>query len=280
MNSSAGRCARRVVERKLGVEPRRMIALVEGEAGLPPGSRERFDGYGLMGQPFASGHVLAFRRFPASSLGPGYTSLWHRSPAGDWTFYADVPPRQACARYFGEAARAAIRTPIHMEWLSHRILDVVAPEIGLEWRIGLGSTRATRLLNVLGGLLPGPAWRSPVVSRLMGAVAGRTLDLGNVRLTGRVPNGQRFLAAPRHIWLVATSRAELHGQPLGEPAPLAPQARLGDFWLPQRGMLAIGQAYFERFDRVRHSARTCRADGIRTAGAAQETAAAGRARGR
>ena len=248
-----------------------MIAQIEAGAGLPPGLRERFNGYGLMGQPFASGHVLAFRRFPASSLGPGYTSLWHRSPAGEWTFYADVPPRQACTRYFGEAARAAVRTPIHLEWVSNRILDVVAPDIGLEWRIGLCSTRATRLLNALGGLLPEPAWRSPAVARLMGAVAGRALDLGTVRLTGRVPNGQRFLAAPRHIWLVATSRAELGGQPLGEPAPLTPQARLGDFWIPQRGVLAIGQAYFERFDRERHSARTCRVDRNGTEGMAAQT---------
>jgi hypothetical protein len=34
----------------------------------------------LMGLPLASGHILAMRRFPASSVGPGYTSVWHRGP--------------------------------------------------------------------------------------------------------------------------------------------------------------------------------------------------------
>ena len=55
----------------------------------------------LPGVSFASGHVLALRCFPASSIGPGYTSLWHRDPDGRWTFYATVPPAQSCARYFG-----------------------------------------------------------------------------------------------------------------------------------------------------------------------------------
>lgn len=49
---------------------------------LPEGGEERFGGYGIMGLPFSSGHVLAMRRFPASSIGPTYTSIWHRDPAG------------------------------------------------------------------------------------------------------------------------------------------------------------------------------------------------------
>ena len=39
-------------------------------------------GYGLKGLPFASGHVLAMRRFPTSSIDPACTSVWHRDPAG------------------------------------------------------------------------------------------------------------------------------------------------------------------------------------------------------
>ncbi len=77
------------------IEPRQVIEHVEASASLPPGSNERFNGYGVMGLPFKSGHILALRRFPASSIGPGYTSVWHRTPAGDWEFYSNVPPTQA-----------------------------------------------------------------------------------------------------------------------------------------------------------------------------------------
>jgi hypothetical protein len=33
------------------------------------------------------------RRFPVSSVGPGYTSVWHRDPAGRWVIYQDQGPR-------------------------------------------------------------------------------------------------------------------------------------------------------------------------------------------
>lgn len=53
-----------------------LAAEAEDTDQLPPGDEERFAGYGVMGLPFASGHVLAMRRFPSSSIGPAYTSVW------------------------------------------------------------------------------------------------------------------------------------------------------------------------------------------------------------
>ena len=72
--------------------PKELVDKLEQGAELPSGNEERFVGYGVMGVPFTSGHLLAMRRFPASSLGEGYTSVWHRDPQGRWTFYSDVPP--------------------------------------------------------------------------------------------------------------------------------------------------------------------------------------------
>ncbi len=74
--------------------PRSQIERLESAPQLPDGADERFSGYGVMGLPFRSGHVLALRRFPASSIGPGYTSVWHRDPDGAWTFFATASPRQ------------------------------------------------------------------------------------------------------------------------------------------------------------------------------------------
>src|SRR5436190_20818243 len=86
-------------------EPADAAAAIERGAGLPPGRGERFAGYGVMGLPFRSGHILALRRFPASSIGPGYRSVWHRGPNARWTFFQDIAPVQACSRYFGAAGR-------------------------------------------------------------------------------------------------------------------------------------------------------------------------------
>ena len=38
------------------------------------------------------------------------------------------------------------------------------------------------------------------------------------------------------------------------------QARLGDFWIPNRGIFSFGQAYFEPFDDAKHSSATSRTD--------------------
>ena len=83
------------------MQPARIVEDLERDAELPRGSEERFFGYGVMGLPFRSGHVLGLWRFPASSIGPGYGSVWHRDPAGRWTFYQDQPAELACTRYFG-----------------------------------------------------------------------------------------------------------------------------------------------------------------------------------
>jgi hypothetical protein len=237
-------------------DPRSLAGQVESAPQLPPGDRERFNGYGLMGLPFTSGHILAMRRFTASSVGPGYASVWHRDPAGAWTFYADTEPRVTCTRYFGRAAARAIETRIAVTWPEPHRLRIEIPSARLEWDAELGSTFATSVLNRLGGFLPDPAWRSPAVLRAMTVIAGSLLHAGHIGLSGAVPNGQGFVANPRVLWVVRASRASLGGTDLGTPGPVRPQARLGDFWIPQRGVFALGQAYFDPFDPSRHSAST------------------------
>ncbi len=237
------------------MEPRTLVERLEAAPALPAGAEERFNGYGVMGLPFTSGHVLALRRFPASSVGPGYTSVWHRAPTGEWVFYGSVPPQQACPRFFGALASGAIETEIRIEWTAPSRLEVAVPALPLDWEVTVAPTLATRLMSAAGGLLPDGAWRSPTVLAAMGTLAGPLLGVGRVGLHGRAPNGQRFVATPRLLWAVLESRAIRAGEDLGPPGPVRPQARLGDFWIPQRGILAIGQAFFEPFDPARHSSR-------------------------
>jgi hypothetical protein len=92
-------------------EPAEIVDALERAAELPPGSEERFSGYGVMGLPFRSGHVLGLRRFPASSIGPGYRSVWHRDPAGRWTFYQDQPAELACTRHSDPRSTRCARGP-------------------------------------------------------------------------------------------------------------------------------------------------------------------------
>ena len=113
---------------------------IEREPTLPAGSGERFSGYGVTGLPFRSGHILGLRRFSASSIGPGYRSVWHRAPSGRWTFYQDQPAELACTRYFGAAVDEVREGPIEIAWTGPRSFEVSAGGGELAWTLELAST--------------------------------------------------------------------------------------------------------------------------------------------
>jgi hypothetical protein len=114
-------------------EPAEYADEIERDATLPAGSGERFSGYGVMGLPFRSGHILALRRFPASSIGAGYRSVWHRTPSGRWTFYQDQPAEFACTRYFGAAVQDVREGPIEIAWTGPRSFELSAGGGELAW---------------------------------------------------------------------------------------------------------------------------------------------------
>ena len=232
--------------------PAKLVEGIERDPTLPDGDDERFAGYGVMAAPFASGDLLAMRRFPASSLGGGYTTVWHRAPSGEWTIYSDREPLETCPRYFGSALARAIEGPIELAWPGPRSFSVDVPGAELRWTLELESTGTTRLLSALGGAMPDGMWRSPGALAVLARVAGAMLHAGKLQLAGRAPNGQRFVANPMLLWMITSAHAVLGDRDLGALAPLPEQARLGDFWLPQRGLFAIGRAFFEPFDATRH----------------------------
>lgn len=221
-----------------------LAAQAERRNDPPAGEGERFAGYGVMGVPFASGHVLAMRRFPASSVGPAYSSVWHRDANGRWEFWQDQVDEFACPRYFSRALAASRRCAIGLDWPAEATMRLEVPDVDLEWTISMAASPGTRALSVVGSLLPDRAWRAGWVLAAMGLVAGAALRAGKVRLVGTAPNGQRFMANPLRVWLVANSTARLRGQDLGRPARLAEQAHVGELWIPQRGVFVMGRALF------------------------------------
>ncbi|MDH6679509.1 hypothetical protein M2284_003731 [Rhodococcus sp. LBL1] len=218
--------------------------LTEQPPALPAGDGlERFAGYGVMGLPFTSGHCLALRHFPTSSIGPGYDSVWHRNPAGRWVMYTSGATQSGCPRYFGPALSEARTADITVTWTGPYDFHVTVDDT-IDWSVVLTRSLATRAMTAAGALMPAALWHNDRVLTLMSRVAGPLLGVGRVGLTGETPSGQSFRANPRRLWVVQRSRATVAGVDLGPPGALPEQARLGGFWLPQRGMFAIGEAYF------------------------------------
>ena len=97
------------------------------------------------------------------------------------------------------------------------------------------------------------AWRSPRILRLTALVAGPMLRAGKLSMSGIAPDRQAFIANPRKIWVVKSALLKVGGREVDQPGPVTPQAQLGDFRIPQRGLLAIGNAAFDTLDPVLHS---------------------------
>lgn len=124
----------------------------------------------------------------------------------------------------------------------------------LQWEVILAPTPATRAMNAVDGLTPDPLWRRAPVLSVMAAVAGWVLRVGRVGLQGKTPNGQWFMANPHLMWSIPKSTAVVRGEDLGSVGAIPQQTRLGDFWIPQRGIFVIGAAFFQTFDPTRHHA--------------------------
>jgi hypothetical protein len=227
-------------------EPAEFARHVEEYPVLPAATCERVSGYGVMGLPFRSGHVLALRRWTASSVGEAFTSIWHRDPQGRWTFYESAPCEVACSRYFGAEVQRTRLASIGLEWETPRRLRIwTLADAAVDWTIQLGSTPVTRAMSLVGSAMPNRLWRSRSVLSLVGHLAGRVLGAGQVRLSGQTSNGQHFDANPLRIWCVTDSTAVVQGEDLGPAGPLAEQAHMADFYFPQRGIFAMGRVFVE-----------------------------------
>lgn len=224
--------------------PRDLVGSLERQGPSPDDVRERYVGYGVLGLPFTLGHVLGFRRHTVSSIGPAYTSVWHRDPSGRWTIFTTVDPDRSCPRYFSAAAARVVRTDIELEWTGPGRVAVSIPSQHLEWAVKLEATAATRLLGAAGRLLPRSVRRLPAVLERSGPLAGRLLHAGPLTLHGSTPNGQWFELLPHHLRLVTAAAGVVRGRDVGPLGPLPRPARLGDLRVPDRGLFVAGEVVY------------------------------------
>ena len=94
-------------------------------------------------------------------------------------------------------ARAGdIREPRHAGVDVRHLRVVVGAAI--EWHVILGTSLATRLLNVIAAAIPERAWQMPAVLRFMAVAAQATLGTGRLNFVGLTPNGTNIAAITAH----------------------------------------------------------------------------------
>jgi hypothetical protein len=232
---------------ELEMEPRHAAAEMEIAPRLPGGKGDRFSGYGVTGVTFASGHVLALRRFPASSVGPPFSSVWHRTPAGVWTFYSDVDPSLGCNRYFGGEGRA-VEDEISIDWSGRYGFSVRVHRARIAWAVHLAPTSGTRALSALTGRIPDALWRNRPLRAGLGRATERLLQSGRIALDGMAPSGHCFAMDLHRCWMVDASAARIGDRHLGPTVLPHVQDRLGEFWIPCWGVFLMGGIRFLRHD--------------------------------
>lgn len=231
--------------------PKSVATRLEGRVALDV-DEERSVGYGAMGLQFGRGDVLAFRRVATSSIGPAYTSVWHRDARGRWTMFVDQDPRLACPRYFGEAFTRTVRTEVRLEWTGPHSLAVTVPREPLDWAIRLESSPRASLWNALARAMPRRLFATRAPAVIVGGLAGRVLGIPPLQLHGSAPNGQWFSIRPSRLWTVSASAAVVAGRDLGPLDAGLDDLHVGDMVLPARGLLMAGEWTYEAFDPERH----------------------------
>jgi hypothetical protein len=206
------------------------------------GRADSFRGYGLFGQAFASGDLLAFRRYDWSSIGPPFTTVWHRRPNGRWTCHTNVEPDRSCARYFGLPEDTVRRDGIDIVWRGSHELSIHVHAARLRLALRLAASPDVRLVSVLAGLVPEPIWRLERHARWIGRALGHALGAGPIQFVGSTPSGHRLLVKPRELWRVAAAVAVLDGRELGESVPVEDGAHVLGLPVPRTGLLFRGMA--------------------------------------
>lgn len=215
---------------------------------FPWANHEYVRGWGVFGLPFDSGHVLALRVFPDNDFAP-YITIWHRTPDGAWSIFADAPRLDiACPRYYGPACAVTSRARIRVHWIGRASLRIAMTSPSLEWRVRANETPLLRVLNGVSRHFPLWTWKSDVLVYARERIAQSVLGMGAIRMRGTMPSGHSGTLMPERLYFIEASTATLGGVNLGRPTHLDDPPRIGSVTLPSRGVLAIGQAAWEIAD--------------------------------
>ena len=238
----------------------RASAIESRVAESPWPDHEYVRGYGVFVLPFSSGDLLALRVSPQNPFGP-YVSVWHRPPGDDWSIFVDGPSLEtACPRYWGPVTMRTGFASIDVAWTGPNALRVGVDEPRLEWTVSMSAPRFHRAVNAANATFPLWTWKPRPLVRAREWVAGRFLDVGEIRFSFTTPSGHDTVLVPAEEYVIHESEAVLEGRSLGEPVHLEANPTIGGVALPTRPSFVFAEAHMEivdpdEYERARDSVR-------------------------
>lgn len=187
--------------------------------------------------------MLGLRVFPQNDFAP-YKSVWHRTPAGDWSIYNDGPSlKTTCPRWWGPALRHTDLTPIELAWTGPDELRVEMEAPRLEWTMSVTVPPLLRILNAVSATLPLWTWKPTPLLRVQEWVAKQFFAIGDLRFSFVTPSGQNAVIMPEQLFFIDSSKAVWEGHDLSKPVRLDLNPTIGEVPLPQRPTFVIGEAH-------------------------------------
>jgi hypothetical protein len=173
---------------------------------------EHYKGYSVMVLPFSSGHLLGLRVFPENDFAP-YKSVWHRTPAGNWSIYNDGPSlKTTCPRWWGPALEHTELAPIELTWMGPNTIHVEMEHPRLDWTMKMAAPLFLRVLNAMSATIPLWMWKFSLQQRMGEWIAKRLLKMGNdIRFTITTPSEQDAILIPGPQYFIETSEAVVPG---------------------------------------------------------------------
>lgn len=217
-----------------------------GSTTQPTAQLQRFHGRFSPGICFASGHcywVFNWDRTP-TSIG-SYSDVWIITPDGERLLYADPPEAGPILEKYHDYDRTNGAT-ITWDRIDDDVVDVRVDgddDTTLEIRAELGSTPATRLLNVISTLTPSSVLRTSVGQTISTLSLASLMDVNGLKVAGTTETQEPYRFEADTMLAVESASATLDGTDLGEFGPPDREIGFGDAKTPDDPFFAVADVY-------------------------------------
>ncbi|WP_416840515.1 hypothetical protein [Haloferax sp. DFSO52] len=196
---------------------------------------------------FESGHTLWLLLFESTPTPVGsYAEIWVETPDGESTLYAPSGATDFVTSYheFDRVKESAISW-VHHEGDGYDVTMESADGTTIDLRIDFEVTRRTRVLNLLGALLPTAISRTTIGSSIRTFLFNLLLPVGGSKVRGKTETGVQYWVDTDRILDVSAVRATLNGVELGGLAPSRSRTTRGDISWWENPYALVGRVYLE-----------------------------------
>lgn len=221
-------------------------AEVPREDSIRGNSLQPFHGLLTPGICFASGHCVMIYSFSSTPTRTGaYDEIWLFTPEGERRLYTDPPEARQYVEIYHDFDHTLGATISWDQADEDRVAFALTGEDGktLELDVNLGSTTATRLLNMIADLTPRFLLRTSIGQAVSTLSFNQLLDANGMRIAGKTETQEPYRVESDVLRAVTSATAILNGEDLGAVHPPDRLISFGDARVTDEPIFSFGDLY-------------------------------------